>query len=236
MRKVLVVDDNVPLAENISEILSDAELGDAIVAGSGARALELLRSDRFDVMLTDMRMPEMGGTELIRRAREIDPELPVVVVTAFTSDDEVAQALREGLLMIFGKPVPTTSLIEFISRAQRGRPILIVEDDLALAENVADVLRERGMSTVIAHSVAEIDRVGGVPAVALVDLRLPGSEDGASVERVKARFPETALVLMTAFLPEMGSLPAVPVMEKPFDTARLLELVETLSAQLRRQA
>jgi DNA-binding NtrC family response regulator len=117
VREVLVVDDNVPLAENLAEILSDAQLADAIVASSGTRALELLRSDRFDVMLTDMRMPEMGGTELIRRAREIDPELPVLVITAFTSDDDVAQALREGLLMVFGKPMPTTSLIQFICKA-----------------------------------------------------------------------------------------------------------------------
>jgi hypothetical protein len=53
---------------------------------------------------------------------------------------------------------------------------------------------------------------------------------------VKARFPEAALVLMTAFRPELGSLPSVPLVEKPFDTARLLDLVEKLSAQLRRGA
>ncbi len=234
MRKVLVVDDNIPLAENLAEIVTDSDLGDAVVASSGARALELLQRERFDVMITDMRMPGMDGAELIQRARKIDPELPVVVITAYTGDDDLARATREGLLTVFGKPVPTQTLLGFVSSARRSRPVLIVEDDITLADAIAGSLRERGLSTMTANSLSEIERVGGAPSVALVDLRMPGGEhDCASLERVKARFPKVPLVIMTAFRAEMVSLPPVPIVEKPFDTNSLLELVETLSAQPR---
>ena len=228
MSRVLVVDDNVQLAENLAEIITEAGLGDALIADSGLRALELLQRERIDLMITDMRMPGMDGSELIRRARETDPDLPVIVMSAYTGDDDLSLATREGLLAVYGKPVPMTVLLDLVPRVRRVRPILIVDDDIALADGISVLLRERGLSTVTAHSLSQLERVGGSPTVALVDLRIPGSADGASLERVKSRFPEIAMVAMTAFSSEVVGLPPVPIIEKPFEGARLVELVESL--------
>ena len=231
MPKVLVVDDNVQLAENLAEIVTDADLGDAVVADSGERALELLASEPIDLMITDMRMPGMNGNELIQRARKVDPLLPVIVMSAYTGDDDLSEAMAEGLLALFGKPVPMKALLETVPHARRVRPILIVEDDVAMAENLADALRLRGLSTVTAHSLSQIERVGGHPSLAIVDLRVPEGPDGASLEQVKRRFPEIAVVVMTAFRSEITSLPPVQILDKPFATPSLMDLVETLCAK-----
>lgn len=228
MPNVLVVDDNVQLAENLAEIITESGLGDAVIADSGLRALELLRTKKTDLMITDMRMPGMDGSELIRRARATDPDLPVIVTSAYTGDEDLSQATREGLLAVYGKPVPMLALLELVPRVRRIRPILIVDDDIALAEGISVLLRERGLSTVTAHSLSQLERVGGRPTVALVDLRIPGTPDCASLDRVKSRFPEIVIIAMTAFRSEVEVLLPLPFIEKPFEAARLMELVESL--------
>jgi DNA-binding NtrC family response regulator len=228
LRKVLVVDDNIALAENIAEILSDADVGEAVVVNSGQRALDLIERHRFDTMITDMRMPGMSGAQLIQRARQVDPELPVVVLTAFIGDNDLSVAMQEGLLTVLGKPVPMQSLLGLIMRARRGRPVLIVEDEVAMADNVVELLRGRGFATLTAHSLPELERVAGSPSVALVDLRIAGADDGASLRRVAERFPATSIVVMTGLRTEVATPPTVPVIDKPFDSSRLLALVEQL--------
>lgn len=231
MRRVLVVDDNVPLAENLAEIVTDSDVGEAVVASSGQGALQLLEAGRFDVMVTDMRMPGMSGTELIHRAHQVDPELPVVLMTAFVTDQELERAEQQGLLMVFGKPVPAGPLLARVSRARRTRPVLIVENDPALAQAAAGVLRENGFSTVTALSAGQLDRVTVTPSLVVVDARMPGEAECASLERVRALFPGVPAVLMTTDRAQLRSRPQVTMLDKPFDPSELLKLAEANTPQ-----
>jgi CheY-like chemotaxis protein len=82
MRNYLLLDDNQAFAENLAEILRDG--GDeATVVTDGRRALELARSRRFDVLLTDMKMPGMSGAAAVHHIRQVDPGLAAVVITAY---------------------------------------------------------------------------------------------------------------------------------------------------------
>src|SRR5512134_1318642 len=128
MRRYLVVDDNRAFAENLAEIVRD--LGDEVdVAASGEAALALARARRFDCLVTDMRMPFMGGAELVHRLRRVDPGLPAVVVTAHVGDDELERARQEGLLAVLPKPVPLGRLLEALAGARRDGLVVVVEDD-----------------------------------------------------------------------------------------------------------
>lgn len=231
MRKFLVVDDNGAFAENLAEIIGDADVGVAEVADSGARALELISATRFDAMVTDMRMPKMSGAELIHQARRVDPGLPIVVVSAFSGEEQLTTVAHQGVLSVLPKPVPIARVLELLARARRGGVVALVEDDAALADNLAEALRGRGFASIIAHSVAETDRLGGALCLALVDLRVPGGGDGAAMARVAERFPELPLVVVTAYRREVALPPHIDVFDKPFDTGRLLDAVERLCAQ-----
>jgi CheY-like chemotaxis protein len=231
MRRVLIVDDNPDFAENMAEIVNDAGIAEAAVAASGAQALELLAAQRFDALVTDMRMPGMSGAQLVAHARRSDPGLPVVIVTAFTGDDDLAAAARHGVLSVLPKPLPVARLLELVARARRGGLVFLVEDDRALADNVAEALRGSGFTTALAHSLGGLETLGGEPCAALVDLRLPGGSDGAAVAWLRERFPSLPLVVVTGY-PEAVALPStVRVLEKPFATAELLATVEQLFAQ-----
>lgn len=228
MRKFLVVDDNLAFAENLAEIIDDAGVGEAIVADSGARALELIRETRFDAMVTDMRMPKMSGADLIPQVRRIDPGLPVVVVSAFSGDEQLTTVVHLGVLSVLPKPAPIARVLDLIARARRDGVVALVDDDVALADNLAEALRERGFASVIAHSVGEMDQIGGALCAALVDLRLPGGADGAALGRVAELFPQLPQLVITAYRGEVAIPPGVDVFEKPFDTACLLDAVEKL--------
>ena len=149
MRSFLLVDDNVAFAENIAEILRDA--GHVVAsATSGADALRAARERKFDALVTDMRMPVMSGAKVVHEIRRGDPELPAIVVTAYTGEDDLASARNEGLLAVLPKPVPVERLIELLETARRGALVALVEDDAALADNLCEALRDRGFSAVTA--------------------------------------------------------------------------------------
>jgi CheY-like chemotaxis protein len=229
VRRYLIVDDNRDFAENLAEILRDQ--GDEVaIAGGGPEALALARGRRFDALLTDMRMPLMGGAELVHEVRRIDPGLAALVITAHAGDDALEAARREGLLAVLPKPVPVPRLLELLASARRDGLAVIVEDDQRLSDNLCEVLRGRGFAAVTATSVLETERLGPVrPFAALVDLRVPGGPDGEAMRRLGLRFPGLPMIVMTG-VHEHAPLPPTAFFRKPFDTAALLDAVERLHA------
>ena len=228
MRRYLLVDDNAAFAENLAEILRDVG-ADVAVASQGAEALRLVSATRFDALLTDMRMPVMGGARLVHEVRRVDPGLPALVATAYTGEDDLIAAREEGLLAVLPKPVPIPRLVSLLERARRGGLVALFEDDPAMADNLAEALRDAGFSAVTAHSVAETERLGGVrPFAALVDMRVPGGKDGEALRTLLDKFPGLPTLRITAY-PEAFSFPAgTPLFAKPFDTARLISAVTQL--------
>jgi DNA-binding NtrC family response regulator len=225
MRQYLIVDDNQALAENLGEILGDQ--GDEVtLAYGGEQALAMARERRFDVLVTDMRMPLMGGAELIHNVRRVDPGLAAVVITAYERDLKLEAARREGLLATLPKPVPIARLLEILRVARRDALAVVVEDDPAMSDNMCDALRGRGFAAVTAASVLETERLGPVkPFCALVDSRVPGGPAGEAMRMLSRKFPGLPMLIVTAFDDE-PPVPHVAFFSKPFDTGALLDAVE----------
>ncbi len=230
MRRYLIVDDNRDFAENLAEILRDA--GDEVaIAEGGPEALALARATRFDAVLTDMRMPLMGGAELVHEIRRVDPGAAALVITAPVGDDALEAARREGLLAILPKPVPVARLLELLGAARRDGLAVVVEDDARMCDNLAEALRSAGFAAVTASSVLETERLGPVrPFCALVDLRVPGGPDGEAMRRLAAKYPGLPMLVVTAHHDAPPPLPHEGLFKKPFDTGRLLAAVERLHA------
>jgi len=234
MRKVLITDDNGAFAENLAEILEDAGY-QAVIANSGAAAIREVSSARFDLLLSDMRMPEMGGAELVHRVRRVDPGLPAVVITAYTYDNELMRARQEGLLGILPKPVPVPMLLELLAVARRGGLVVLLEDEMHLSDNLTEILRLHGFAAVTAASVTETERLGEVaPFAALVDLRIPGGPDGEGMRRLARRFPGLPMLVVSGHLDVSPPVEHQGFFAKPFDTACLLAAIERLY-QVRRE-
>jgi len=114
---VLIVDDERTLARAIKAYLVESGY-DAEVAGDGDQALGLLESMRPDVVFSDLRLPGMSGIELLRRIREFDAAIPVVIMTAYGTIEGAVEAVKLGAFDYLKKPVDLEELKLLADRAR----------------------------------------------------------------------------------------------------------------------
>ncbi|MDJ0783738.1 MAG: FAD-dependent oxidoreductase, partial [Desulfosarcinaceae bacterium] len=125
---VLVVDDEEILRGSLKAWLEEAGYR-AVTAASGAEALERLSSERFHLMLTDIKMPGLGGVELLELALTQQPELVVVMMTAYATVDTAVDAMKFGALDYLTKPFEPQDILQMVARvygdhqAERARQI-----------------------------------------------------------------------------------------------------------------
>lgn len=95
--RLLLVDDHAVVREGLRRVLEATDHGWQIAErGSGLEALELLRNERFDLVVVDLSMPGMGGLELIRRIRALTPQLPVLVLSMHAEEEYALRAFKAG--------------------------------------------------------------------------------------------------------------------------------------------
>lgn len=144
---ILVVDDDPALRDAISLILEAAGHRVALAA-SGPEALETLERQRFNLVISDLRMDPMDGLELLARIRSLNPQLPVLLMTAFGDVDKAVAAMRGGACEFLMKPFESSVLLENVRRYATVTPS---QDDM-----VAEDVRTRNVLAMAAR-VAETD-------------------------------------------------------------------------------
>lgn len=124
--RILVVEDDREMARFLAQILSEEDYA-VEVAHDGPAALELFQQRRFDLVVSDLMMPRMKGTELIRRLKENHPQVPVLVITAFGTIESAVEAMKAGALHYITKPFRTD---DFLIHVQRGLENFRLQDEL----------------------------------------------------------------------------------------------------------
>lgn len=115
--KILIVDDQDIVRDTIVDILN-REGYDTNSANSGDKALEILRKEKFDVLLTDIKMPGMNGLDLVEKAHTQFPEMLSILLTAYPSVDSIDQAIiKLGAFDYLLKPVLRDKLCEVVTSA-----------------------------------------------------------------------------------------------------------------------
>jgi CheY-like chemotaxis protein len=203
-RRYLVVDDNRPLAENLAEILetSGAEVD---VEVDPLAALRRLQARRYTALVTDMRMPGLGGAELLAAARTTDPALPALVVTAFIGDADLARVERMGVLATLPKPVPVETLLKRLEHARRGAVVWVVHGASDGVSRLMELVRDHGC-TPLPFTPADVPPPGPTPLMAV----LAGTAELEAAAWAKAhpevhllRSPATLEALATALVAQL---------------------------------
>ncbi len=119
--KILLVDDEPLILRLMERTLNDAGF-DCACCCSGNEGLEALASRRFHAVVTDVAMPGMSGIDLLRSARRLIPDLPLILVSGDSSETTLAQAQRFGAYGYLRKPLEISKLVGLLRRAvdQRG--------------------------------------------------------------------------------------------------------------------
>jgi CheY-like chemotaxis protein len=103
-KKLLIVDDDVFMLGAMQEVLRSCNY-EVLSYDRGEQALDRLRQEFFDILITDFQMPEMDGLELIRRAKIIQPEIKAILVTGFPITESRLRANEEKLSGFLLKPI-----------------------------------------------------------------------------------------------------------------------------------
>ena len=114
--RILIVDDD-PGQRSLLNAFLKSQYFETVTADSGERALELLRNGKFDMMISDVRMPGLSGLETLRRARKEHVALPVLLVTAFTDVRDAVAAMRDGAVNYLAKPIDLDELLASVRNA-----------------------------------------------------------------------------------------------------------------------
>jgi len=122
--KILLVDDETAILDAL-EILFRGEGYEVAVADSGPKALAALEDEKPDIVLTDIRMPGAGGLEVLTQARQVDPEMAVILMTAQASLQSAVRAVNEGAYYYLQKPFANDELLAICRRAVEARQLKV---------------------------------------------------------------------------------------------------------------
>jgi two-component system response regulator HydG len=147
-RRILVVDDEPEIRDTIAVILRKAGY-DADVAPAARAAIEMLAAERYELILTDYRMPDLDGIELLRLVKARQPETEVVILTGYGTIDVAVQAIREGAYDFVQKPIKRLAILKTVEKAIERRALLV--ENRALREELSTI---RGQKETIAASPA----------------------------------------------------------------------------------
>jgi signal transduction histidine kinase len=212
--RVLIVDDDRGARLGLQRILCN-EGFDARTAESGAAALEMVREDPPDVVLTDLQMPGMDGIDLCRAVKELDADLPVVVVTAFGDTPSAVGGLRAGAADYLAKPVDVQAVCTSVQRAVERRAAKIERELLRertheLYQQALSAVRAyEGVLSIVSHDLRTSLNVVSLQAQRLAKLSLPSEqhrEISASILRATDRMDHLIADLLDASRVQSGHL------------------------------
>jgi len=114
--RILIVDDD-PGQRSLLNTFLRTQGFETVTAESGQHALETLRTGKFDMMISDVRMPGLSGLETLRLARQEHATLPVLLVTAYADIREAVGAMRDGAVNYLAKPIDLDELLASVQQA-----------------------------------------------------------------------------------------------------------------------
>jgi two-component system response regulator HydG len=194
--KVLVVDDQRNMRATTAMVLRAA--GHVVEeAEDGAAALRRVAAEAFDVVLTDLRMPEMDGMALLREAQRLAPETQVIVMTAYGTIESAVEAIRRGAYDFLAKPFKEDELLVRVGKALEKRRLLGEVSLLA-----GELRRRDGLEQIVGRSTAMQEVLDRVVRVAPTDATvLVSGESGTGKELVARALHVASRRGQRAFVP-----------------------------------
>ena len=222
--RILVVDDeeqNIQMLQQMLERLGYRVTGRT----SGIDALSAFRAqpDKFDLVITDLNMPSMTGTDLARKLREIRPGIPIILCTGFSEMISEKEAQSIGIQKVIMKPAVTAeiaqavrSVIDAAVAGHRGFCILIVDDDETMRLMLRQHLEDTGYKVIDAANGTEAVEMleNEMVNLVLTDVRMPEMDGFQLMTHLNSKFPALPVIVMSAYgspettlqFEELGSL------------------------------
>ena len=230
---ILIVDDDRRMAKTLVDILG-VKGYQAKAAYSAEAALEVMEGQSFNCILTDIKMPGVNGVEFYTAIKEKHPYLPVILMTAYSTDKLVEEGLNEGVIACMTKPLDLNMLMSFFSSLRKERSIVIIDDDPEFCRTLGDILEARDYRVVKINDPKNL-KIGFEtvdPTIVLLDMNLKTANGVEVLQEIRVNDPHQTVILVTGYRDEMSSsieaalkLKAYTCLYKPLQIEQLIHVL-----------
>jgi CheY-like chemotaxis protein len=242
--RILVVDDNRDNAESLAELF-ELEGHRAQVAYSGEEAIAAFQDSDFDLAFMDVMMPGKNGVESFLEIRRLKPGARVYMMTGYSVEELLQQALDNGALGVLSKPIDLSKIVTAIQAVEPEGIVLVADDDPDFGPQLQQVVVNTGRRCELVtngeDALARMSR-GGIDVLVL-DVNMPlinGIEVYSALRKSGKAVPT---VMITAWgdhykqeLDALGAIELTGILNKPFDPELLLQKLQRLAARPVRSA
>jgi DNA-binding NtrC family response regulator len=117
--KLLIVDDEPDMLRLLSMIIKERTDYHVTITNNPVEALELFRNDKFDLIISDMKMPGLDGIDFLNAIRQTDPDIPVIIITAYATAEAANKALEKNAFDFITKPFRKEQILFTIEKAMK---------------------------------------------------------------------------------------------------------------------
>ncbi|MHA1829552.1 MAG: response regulator [Candidatus Heimdallarchaeaceae archaeon] len=234
---ILIVDDDLNMTVTLKDILEEKGFN-VDIANDGFKAIEMIRRIKYDLAFMDIKMPEINGVETFKRIKQLSPSTKVVMMTAYSLEELIKEALDEGAYAILYKPFDLNKVLNLVEKASEGMLILIVDDDLNACMSIQDILRGNGYKTRIATNGQQaIDFVNenGFEIV-IIDAIMPVLNGLETHLKIKEINPQITTIMITGYEKETKKMMQAALeasiytcLYKPIDPKEILSIIERIT-------
>lgn len=135
--KILIVDDEMDMLELLELIITDRTDYQVVTTNSPLEVPELLKKDSFDLLITDLRMPDIDGIELIEMVKQINDQIPFIIITAYGTIESAVEAMRKGAFDYITKPFRQEQILLTIEKVMKWRRLQ--KENMALKAELEEI-------------------------------------------------------------------------------------------------
>lgn len=229
---ILVVDDQIGMLETFTDILEDRDYKVA-TADDGFTAIKKVKEQSFDLIFMDIKMPGLNGVQTFRELKKINPKITVIMMTAYSVEDLIEEAVEEGAYAVIYKPFNMDRVIQTIEKVLKNNLILVVDDRLEDRQLFAEILAEKEYQVTIAKDGYEaIEQVKkGNFSIIFIDVKMPGIDGVQTFEQIREIRPDIPVIMITGYSVEEMFKEAVDkgayaCLHKPLDMDKIIRIAE----------
>lgn len=159
METILIVEDRESMSDMLKETLK-AEGYRTVIAMDGLEGIKKLKEDRVDLVLTDLKLPKKDGIDVLRAAKEENPLMPVIVMTAFGSVETAVIAMKEGAFDFITKPFDTDHLLMLMKRALETQKLMtenmLLKEEFSAQLGIPRIIGKSEKITSVAQNIQKV--------------------------------------------------------------------------------
>ena len=233
--RILVVDDEPGMVSSLKDLLED--YGHIVdTADTGYEALSMVKNTSYSFVLMDVRMPGINGVETLKEIKQLDSHCTVVMMTAYSMDELLAEALDMGAFSVFYKPLNIERLVGVIQDIEESKLVLVVDDDPAMRESLLDNLESYGLHVITAGDGQEaLEKVRETDVdIVILDVLLPVMNGLELYLKIKEIRPGVKVVLISGqqhvegIVSRAVDASVYGCLFKPFDVGLLADVVHSM--------